>query len=63
MNPVIGPNPLELILLVLLGGGYGMPQGVPPTEEAPLAAKVAPAECLFYASWAGTGTPDGASPF
>ena len=61
MNAVVGPNPFELILLVLLGGGFGMPQGVPPTLEAPLAAKVAPAECLFYASWAGTGTPDPAS--
>jgi len=56
-----GPNPLEYLLLMLLGGGFGMPSGVPPTAEDPLAAKVAPAECLFYASWAGTGTPDAAS--
>jgi len=61
MNVVAGPNPLELILLMLLGGGFGMPSGVPPTEEDPLAAKVAPAECIFYASWAGTGTPDATS--
>ena len=58
MNVVAGPNPLEMILLIFLGGGFGMSPGVPPTEEAALAAKVAPAECLFYASWAGTGTPD-----
>ncbi len=56
-----GPNPLEYLLLMLLGGGFGMPTGVPPTQEDPLAAKVAPAECLFYASWAGTGTPDATS--
>lgn len=61
MNPIVGPNPLELLLLILLGGGQGLPPGVPPTEEAPLAAKVAPAECLVYMSWAGTGTPDKAS--
>jgi hypothetical protein len=61
MNVIAGPNPLELLLLVLLGGGFGMPTGVPPTEEDPLAAKIAPGECLFYASWAGTGTPDATS--
>jgi len=46
---------------MLLGGGFGMPSGVPPTQEDPLAAKIAPAECLFYASWASTGTPDATS--
>ncbi len=56
-----GPNPLEYLLLMLLGGGFGMPTGVPPTQEDPLAAKIAPADCLFYASWAGTGTPDATS--
>ncbi len=63
MNAIVGPNPLEILLLILLGGGSGLPlagvpQGVPPAAEAPLAAKVAPAECIFYASWAGTATPD-----
>jgi len=56
-----GPNPLEYLLLMLLGGGFGMPTGVPPTQEDALAARVAPAECLFYAAWAGTGTPDATS--
>jgi hypothetical protein len=55
------PNPLEWVLLVLLGGGLGLPPGMPPAEEAPLAAKVAPAECLFYASWAATGAPQATS--
>ena len=54
----LGPNPLEIVLMILLGSGFGIPPGVPPAEEAPLAAKIAPAECLFYATWAGTGTPD-----
>ena len=62
MDVIAAPNPLEMLLLMLLGGGFGMPPGMPPTEEAPLAAKVAPEECLFYASWAGTGTPDANSP-
>jgi len=57
----IGPNPLEILLLILLGGGFGLPSGVPPTAEDPLAQKIAPAECLFYTSWAGTGTPNAAS--
>jgi hypothetical protein len=57
----IGPNPLEFVLLILLGGGFGTPSGVPPTAEDPLAAKIAPAKCLFYMSWAGTGTPQAAS--
>ena len=61
MNAVAGPNPIEFLLLMLLGGGFGVPSVMPPTEEDPLAAKVAPAECLFYASWAGTGTPDATS--
>lgn len=56
-----GPNPLEFLLMMLLGGGFGMPSAVPPTEEDPLAARIAPGECLFYASWAGTGTPDATS--
>jgi hypothetical protein len=56
-----GPNPLEILLLVLLGGGFGLPSGVPPTAEDPLAQKVAPAECLFYMSWAGTGEPNAGS--
>jgi len=58
MPAVAGPNPLEFVLLLLLGGSFGSPGGVPPTAEDPLAAKVAPADGLFYLSWAGTGTPD-----
>lgn len=58
MMAMIGPNPLEMLLLVLLGGGFGLPAGIPPTAQDPLVQKIAPAECLFYASWAGTGTPN-----
>ncbi len=61
MTPIAGPNPFEMLIMMLLGGGFGMPSGVPPTQEDVLSAKIAPAECLFYASWAGTGTPDATS--
>jgi len=49
---------VSLIALLGLGGGVGLPLGVPPLPEDPLLAKVAPEECLFYTSWAGTATPD-----
>ncbi len=61
MNAVVSPNPLELILLLLFGGPFGMPQGVPPTPEDPLMAKAAPADCLLYATWSGTTVPGPAS--
>ncbi len=45
-------GPLEFLLLLLVGGGFGSP-GVP-TQEDPVMARIAPAECLVYSSWAGT---------
>ena len=53
-----GPNPLEMLVLMLLGGSMGMPTGVPPGQLDPLAAKIAPEECLFYLSWAETAEPN-----
>ncbi|MBN1854051.1 MAG: DUF1559 domain-containing protein, partial [Pirellulales bacterium] len=58
---IVSPNPLEIILSILLGSGFGLPSSVPPTAEDPIAANVAPAECIFYVSWTGTGKPDAAS--
>jgi len=55
------PGPMELIVLLGLGGG-GIPLGVPPAEEVPLMANVAPEECLFYITWAGMAEPDPDSP-
>jgi hypothetical protein len=46
------------IILFILGGGVGVPLGVPPGPEDPLLAKIAPEECVFFASWAGMATPD-----
>ena len=45
-------------LLLSASGGLGLPFGVPPTPEDPKLARVAPEECLFYLSWAGTASPD-----
>jgi hypothetical protein len=47
-----------LILLLGLGGGTGLPLGVPPAEEDPVMANVAPEECLFYTTWSGMAEPD-----
>jgi len=56
---MIAPVETVMGLFVMLGlGGGGLPLGVPPMPEDPVLAKVAPAECLFYASWAGTAKPD-----
>jgi hypothetical protein len=57
----IQPGPLEFLFIMLFGGGFGMSSAVPPTEQDVVVAHVAPAESLFYMSWAGTGKPDAAS--
>ncbi len=58
MNAVVTPNPLEWLLMLLLGGGFGGGSGLPPGEEDHAVANVAPAECLFYTSWVGSGAPE-----
>jgi len=60
MSALAGVNPLEIALMMLLSGGFGFSSGIPPAAEDPLAAKIAPADCLFYISWAGTAEPNGA---
>jgi len=50
-----------VLLMLLMGGGGGLPLGVPPLPEDPLLARVAPEECLVYASWSGMATPDAKS--
>ncbi|MHC4401033.1 MAG: DUF1559 domain-containing protein [Planctomycetota bacterium] len=55
-------GPMELLFLMFLGGGgMGIPLGMPPLPEDPVLAQVAPEECLFYTSWAGTAEPDARS--
>ncbi|MHC4178404.1 MAG: DUF1559 domain-containing protein [Planctomycetota bacterium] len=55
---VIGLGFAELIIILGLGGGFGLPLGIPPAQEDPRMAKVAPEECLFYTTWAGMAKPD-----
>ena len=52
---VVGVFPI--LIMLLMGGGAGLPLGLPPLPEDPLLARVAPAECLVYTSWSGTATP------
>jgi hypothetical protein len=56
MTPMIGI--WELVITLMLTGTAGVPVGVPPMQEDPLLAKVAPAECLYYSTWAGAAEPD-----
>ncbi len=53
---------IEVVMLVGLGGGAGIPLGIPPAPEDPLMAAVAPDECLFYTTWSGMADPDPNSP-
>ena len=62
MAMMMFPGPMELLMILLMSGGMGMPLGLPPGPEDPLLANVAPEQCLFYTSWAGTVAPDPASP-
>ena len=50
------------LMILLLGGGVGLPLGVPPLPEDPLLAKVAPEECLAYFASAGMANPQANSP-
>ena len=47
-----------IVMLFGLGGGIGLPLGVPPQPEKPLMARVAPEECLFYTTWSAMAEPD-----
>ncbi len=49
------------IIALLALGSFGLPLGIPPQPEDALMSKIAPEECVFYTTWAGTATPDPAS--
>ena len=53
---------LAWLMILGLGGGVGLPLGVPPLAEDPLLAKVAPEECLGYFASAGVAKPQADSP-
>ncbi len=58
---VVGIGLIEMLMLIGLGGGAGLPLGVPPAPEDPTLARIAPEQCLYYTSWAGMAEPDPAS--
>ncbi|MEO2049458.1 MAG: hypothetical protein ABGX16_23115, partial [Pirellulales bacterium] len=61
MNAIATPGPFELLMMILLGGGGGLSSGLPPGPEDPQLANIAPAECLYFTSWAGTVLPEAGS--
>ena len=46
---------------LMIGGGLGIPLGVPPAPEDPILAQVAPDNVMYYARWTGMAEPDGGS--
>lgn len=46
---------IEILMLLMFSGGMGLPSSIPPLPEDPLLARVAPAECLAYIQWSGSG--------
>ena len=54
----VGFPVLSWIMVLVIGGGTGLPLGIPPQPEDPVMARVAPQQCLVYLSWAGTSKPD-----
>jgi hypothetical protein len=61
---IMGIGFTEFFLIIPLmfgGGGFGLPLGMPPAPEDPMMSKVAPEECIFYASWAGAAKVDPAA--
>ena len=50
-----------LAIFALLGSSFGLPVGVPPGPEDPAMAKIAPQECILYASWSPTVAADAQS--
>jgi len=53
MNIGMGMQEIFIILLAIFGGGMGLPVGLPPGPEDPMMFKVAPEECVYYATWTG----------
>ena len=58
MNAVLMPGIFQILSMVLMCGGVGVPLGIPPAAEDPAMARVAPKECLFYLTWSGMAAPD-----
>ena len=52
-----GLSVIHWLILFGMGGGPGLPLGVPPLPEDPVLAQMAPQECLLYLASSGTATP------
>src|SRR5688500_13464773 len=53
---------IELLIVLMFGGSpLGLPLSLPTLPEDPVMAQVAPEDCLWYLSWAGSAKPDPAS--
>lgn len=61
MNAIPAVGFFEMLIVLVLGGGAGLPVSLPPAEPDPLLQQLAPQECLFYSGWSGAATPDGGS--
>lgn len=61
MMGAVGLGIIELVILMGLGGGGGIPLGVPPAPEDPVMFQFAPDDCLYYATWAGIAAPSAES--
>lgn len=45
------------LLLTSMAAGLGIPLGIPPGDADPMMERIAPQQCLFYMTWAGTTEP------
>jgi len=52
------PGIYHVLSMFFLGGGVGLPLGIPPAAEDPVMARIAPKECVFYLTWSGVSVPD-----
>ena len=54
---MFGIGPMEVIVLFMLSGGWGLPLAMPPQPPDPIVMRAAPEECLWYLSWNGLAQP------
>ena len=61
MAPFPAMGLTEMLLVIVMGSGIGLPLGVPPQQPDPMLAHIAPPQCLYYGAWVGMADPDPAS--
>ncbi len=57
----VGFSEMLIALALIFGSGIGLPMGMPPGPEDPMMFRVAPENCVFYATWTGVGEINGAA--